>query len=214
MKLRTLEEFNDAIDEETVWRKRELTTARTLVQQAEAAAQRANLRAGVLILYAHWEGWVKATSRLYVRYVNGKRLRYSDLSTAFLGNALKTKFVSLQQASAPTTHNDFALFVQSGMASRASVSEELVQTHSNLSSAVLFDILERLGMPSRPEFTLRANLIDEELVLKRNTIAHGQYLEITKDDFLALQGDVLALLELFTDDLRNAAATQSYLASA
>lgn len=213
-KLHTLEALEDAISDETAWRKHELTTARKLVQQSTGSTQIANLRSGVLILYAHWEGWVKNVAQLYVRYVNSQSATYSQLSAAFLGNALKVKISAIDEASTPTIHNQFALFLMEGLAGRARLSEDLVQTQSNLSSKVLFDVVERLGLPRRSEYSTRANMIDEELVNRRNTIAHGQFLELKVGDFLALHGDVLSLLQLFTDDVKNAASTNAFLSEA
>ncbi|MBT2519913.1 MAE_28990/MAE_18760 family HEPN-like nuclease [Arthrobacter sp. ISL-28] len=74
------------------------------------------------------------------------------------------------------------------------------------------DVVARLGLPRRLEYTTRANMIDEELVNRRNTIAHGQFLELKANDFLALHENVLALLQLFTDDVKNAASTNAHLA--
>lgn len=211
-KIRTLEALEDAISEETAWRKHELTTARTLVQQSSGSTQTANLRSGVLILYAHWEGWVKNVAQLYIRYVNTQSATYAQLSSAFLGNALKVKISSIEQASTPTIHNEFALFLMEGLGGKARLSEDLVQTQSNLSSKVLSGVVARLGLPRRSEYSTRANMIDEELVNRRNTIAHGQFLELKANDFLALHEDVLSLLQLFTDDVKNAASTNAFLA--
>ena len=212
-KIRTVEALDQAIDAETVWRKLELTTALKLVQQSSGPTQRANLRSGVLILYAHWEGWVKAVARLYIRYVNTKSLSYDRLSEAFLGNALKTKMMAIEAATTPLMHNEFAAFIRTDLSKGSSLSESLVRTESNLSSSVFFDVLDRLGIDRRPQFTLRAKMIDADLVDKRNSIAHGEYLDLTPDAFKTLRTDTMELLELFTDDVRNAASTGQYLAT-
>lgn len=212
-KIRTVEDLDDAIDAEIAWRKQELSTALKLLQQSSGPAQKASLRSGVLILYAHWEGWVKAVAQLYVRYVNTKSIPYDSLSEAFLGNALKTKMTAIEEATAPAVHNTFASFIQTGLSKGATLSESLVRTESNLSSSVFFDIVARLGLDRRDMYSLRAHMIDSELVSRRNTIAHGQYLDLTLKDFETLRTDVMELLELFTDDVRNAASTGRHLAS-
>lgn len=211
-KIRTVEALDQAIDAETAWRKQELTTALQLVQQSSGPARKANLRSGVLILYAHWEGWLKTVAQLYVRYVNTKSISYEMLSEAFLGNALKTRITAIEGATAPLMHNEFAKFIRAELTNGAALSEALVRTESNLSSNVLFDILERLGLERREQYSLRAQMIDTDLVHRRNTIAHGQYLDLTVDDFRALRANMLQLLELFTDDVRNAASTGRHLA--
>lgn len=211
-KIRTVEALDQAIDTEIAWRKQELTTALKLIQQSSGTAQRANIRSGVLILYAHWEGWVKAVSKLYIRYVNTKALPYEHLSEAFLGNALKTKMTEIEAASTPLKHNEFAAFLRADLSKGAALSEDLIRTESNLRPAVFFDILARLGLEQRTQFTLSANLINTELVDRRNSIAHGEYLDLQLDEYKALRDAVMDLLELFTDDVRNSASMGKHLA--
>lgn len=212
-KIHTVEALDREIDAEISWRKHELTTTLHLAQQSSGTDQRANLRAGVVLLYAHWEGWIKTVSQLYIRYVNTKSIPYDSLSEAFLGNALKTRMSAIEEATTPLAHNQFANFMRTGLSKGATLSEGLVRTESNLSSTVFFDILARLGLERRALYSMRANRIDTDLVHKRNTIAHGQYLDLTMSDFRSLRIDVLEILELFTDDVRNAASTGGYLAA-
>lgn len=210
-KIRSVDDLDGLIDHETVWRKVELSTSLKLIQQNSGPAQAASIRAGVLVLYAHWEGWIKAVAQLYVRYVNTQKCSYDSLSAAFLGNALKTKLTALAEATSAQVHTDFASLIVSGLGGRATVSEDLVRTESNLSSRVLLDIVDRLGLERHSEYTLRANLIDQELVWRRNTIAHGEFLELTPEEFRQLRTKILELLELFTDDVRNAASQGAHL---
>jgi hypothetical protein len=212
-KIHTVEALDQEIADETAWRVQELTMAFTLAQQSVGAAQKASLRSGVLLLYAHWEGWVKAVAKLYIRYVNTKSLTYESLSEAFLGNALKTEIVKIDEATTPLVHNKFATFIRTGMSKRATLSEDLIRTESNLSSSVLFDILERLGLERRMEYAAHARQIDAGLVFRRNTIAHGKQLDLTLGDFKELRADIMKLLRLFTDDILNAASTGRHLAT-
>lgn len=210
-KIRSVEALDDAISAEITWRKQELTTALKLIQQSTGRTRTANVRAGVLVLYAHWEGWVKGVAQLYVRYVNSQRYSYERLSEAFLGNALKTRLGAIDAATAPLVHNEFASFIRGGLQGKAVLSESLIRTDSNLSSNVLFDILDRLGLERREIYSLRANMIDRELVHKRNTIAHGQHLELNLDEYRVLRTKTMELLEVFTDDVRNSASTGAHL---
>lgn len=211
-KIRTVNDLDAAIDSEIAWRKQELTTALRLVSSSSGPIQSAHLRAGVLLLYAHWEGWIKRVAQLYIRYVNTHGYSYDALSPAFLGNALKTRLMAVHQSNTPLVHNEFALFIRTDLAKNAALSETLVRTESNLSSTVLFEILDRLGLPRREKYETRALMIDQDLVHRRNTIAHGDYLDLGADDFRTLRANTMELLELFTDDVRNAAALGSHLA--
>lgn len=212
-KIRTVEELDDAIDAEIAWRKQELSTALQLISKSSGPAQRANLRAGIVILYAHWEGWVKTVAQMYVRYVHTKAYPYEKLSTAFLGHALKHRLNILDQTNKPAMHNEFAAFLRSELTERAALSIDLVRTESNLSSGVFADIIEALGLPKREIYESRKQMIDLELVHQRNTIAHGEFLSLTVDEYKLLRERVLELLGLYTDDVRNAAATGRHLAT-
>lgn len=212
MKIRTVEDLDQEIDAEISWRKQELGTALKLVRSGSGPMLKANLRSGVVILYAHWEGWIKTVARLYIRYVNTQSVPCDSLSEAFLGNALKSKMDVMTGSKVSSVHNKFAAFIRTELTNKAVLSEELVRTESNLTSGVLLDIIDRIGLERRPLYALRANMIDVELVHRRNTIAHGQYLDLTPEEFRELRANVIDLLELFTDDVRNAASTGKYLA--
>ncbi len=162
------------------------------------------------LLYAHWEGWTKAIARLYISHVDQQNLRYDELSEAFLGNALRARLDMIGEAKAAVTHNDFASFIiGGGLSSRAPLSSALIRTESNLSSVVMRDVVTRLGVSYQP-YELFAALIDERLVRARNTIAHGDHLDIDVTSYEELHARVLRMLNTYTDDVRNAAAGQAY----
>lgn len=210
MKLRSLSAFEDAVDAETAWRRRELTTILFNVRESRGSKVQVSLRAGIALLYGHWEGWIKAVGELYVSYVDQQNLKYEDMSAAFLGSALKTRLIAVEAANASSVHVEFASFLQSGgLREKARVTTGLVRTESNLSSKVLGDIVTRLGLSGEP-YDLLAPLIDERLVAARNKVAHGEYLEVDAVQYEELHAKVLGMLRTFTTDVRNAAATRAY----
>ena len=65
MKIRTKEEFQDAVDSETSWRKKELSAINSNISSARKFSKNTALRAGIAMLYAHWEGLVKKVASYY-----------------------------------------------------------------------------------------------------------------------------------------------------
>ena len=85
-----------------------------------------------------------------------------------------------------------------------------IRTEANLSSTVLTDILKTLGIDTK-EYELKAHLIDNQLLAKRNHIAHGNELDVDVDDYLRLHDDIMMLMNLLRNQVENAAATGEYL---
>lgn len=210
MRTRTVTEFEDAVDAETAWRKRELTTILFNVRQSRDSKVQVSLRAGIALLYAHWEGWIKAVGQLYLAHVDQQGLRYSELSAEFLAGSLKSRVNDVIEANAQTVHLQFATFLQEGgLEEKARFGSGLIRTEANLSSKVLRDIAGRLGV-SYSAYELLATLIDERLVGARNKIAHGEFLEVDAARYEELHQKVVEMLATFTADVRNAAATRAY----
>lgn len=88
--IRTTDQLVDRIAEDLVWRRRELSDMRALVQQTGAPLRtRVLIRAAVAMLYAHWEGFVKKSGSYYLEFVSSHRLPYKNLSANFVGLTLR-----------------------------------------------------------------------------------------------------------------------------
>ena len=211
MKLRTLEQLEDALDEEMAWRLKELLNLRASVKTGRNHVQPMMIRAGVALLYAHWEGAIKAIARLYIDFVAQKRMPYDQLATPMLGTALRSRIHDLQQARVPRVHNAFADFILNQMTTQAELNASFVETRANLTSEVLRDITDRIGLPFDP-YELRANLIDATLVHQRNTIAHGQFLLVDEPQFNSLMTETLDMLRIFRNGVSANAASGAFKA--
>jgi hypothetical protein len=209
VKLRTLERFEDVLAAEIAWRRKELTTLRTQAASSRAHAEPMVIRAGTALLYAHWEGFVKNAGQLYVEYVRQKKLRYDELSTAFLGLALKSRIEGLIEAKVSSVHFQFAETIRSEMSARAPLRPELVDTGANLSAERFKDIIERLGL-DYTRYALREQLIDVRLLAARNAIAHGQAAEVELEEFMDLHRQVERLIQEFRQDILTAAQMAGY----
>jgi hypothetical protein len=208
MKVRTAEELDDFLAGDIAWRKRELTTAKFLMSIARKESQPLLLRAGVTMLYAHWEGFIKSAGTAYLHFVAFQRLRYRDLSPPLLAAAARRQLHDATISSKAEKHIAITNFFMNGLNQRCVMPKD-VRTYSNLSSSVLREVVLSLGL-DYSFFATKENLIDESLVFRRNSIAHGEYLDIQAGDFDQLNGEVLALMETFRNQVGNAAATKAF----
>src|SRR6266700_678693 len=97
--------------------KKELTAMKFLVEmRGSSADQRAALlRGGIALLYAHWEGFIKAAGRVYLEFLRFQRLTYEDLSPNFLALAARSKMQAAAQSNRIRLHIELARFFRSDL---------------------------------------------------------------------------------------------------
>lgn len=215
MKIRTVELLSDALSEEIIWRKKELTALRLLVESKSLATDRHNalLRGAVALLYAHWEGFVKAAGRAYMEFVHFQRLTFVELSRNFIALGAKALLSRAANTSKIGAHIEVTDFFMHHLHERCVLPyKEGIHTGHNLNSRILRDITDSLGL-DYTEFATKEVLLDEMLLKRRNTIAHGEYLLTTVADYLEIHEQVLDMIEAFRIQVENAAALKRYLAS-
>lgn len=212
MSVRTIEQLSDRLADDLAWRKKELADLRALVESATLKDSRRNalLRCGVTILYAHWEGFIKSAATAYAEHVSLQRLLYRELAPNFIAIGIRPVLHNALASRKARDHNALVDFFLSRMSERSSLPfRNVIDTESNLSSIVLRDIAERLGL-DYSQYATKEKLIDDKLLNARNTIAHGTYLQTDLYGYIDLLTQVLEMMELFRNQIENSAITRSY----
>lgn len=81
-KIRTLTQLQEALDSEMAWRIREISDFK-LATKGRSPNTQTFVRAGVALVYAHWEGFIKSASQYYLSFVDNRGHVYKDLKTCF-----------------------------------------------------------------------------------------------------------------------------------
>lgn len=209
--IRTTEQLIDRIAEDLVWRRKELSELRALVQDSGSQFRsRVVIRSAVALLYAHWEGFVKKASAHYLEFVASHRLPYRKLTPNFIALKLRSKFFELSVSERISSGNALADFFCTELDRQSSIPyRDVIDTKSNLSSKVLIDILSALGL-DQTKFSTRLNFIDSNLVNPRNHIAHGEELSLSIPEYLKLHDDVLVLIETFRNEIENSSVLRQF----
>jgi hypothetical protein len=214
MKIRTPEQLTDRLANDLVWRKKELSEVKSLINLRNVSPPRHNalIRSGVCILYAHWEGFVKLAANSYLEYVATQKLHYDQLASNFLALAMKEKLKEAKDTNKPSLYIPVCDFFLSQLNQKSSLPKpkDVISTASNLSSDVLKEITSILGLDFSP-YSTKSKLIDEKLLKTRNEIAHGNYSLIDIDEYIELSEQVLGMLEIFRNQIENACINKDFL---
>jgi hypothetical protein len=207
--IRTLDQLQDALDKEMSWRVKEVK-AFSVASKGNGPERSYFIRAGVALLYAHWEGFIKASSEKYLEFVGSRGHKYSELKTCFSVFGLKSKLMTLAASRQSLANIDAFDFILSEMENTARLQlGSAINTESNLTSKVFSNIASSLNI-NLAEYTSRFNLIDESLVRRRNKIAHGEFIDIGGPEFGTLLDEVLQIMREYKTDLENAASLAAY----
>src|SRR5690554_1084686 len=80
------EQLEDFLDDDLNWRKREITELLFIAKEKNSEVIFKSL---ILLLYSHWEGYIKKSSKLYFKYIVEKKIVLRNLSPNFKAAALK-----------------------------------------------------------------------------------------------------------------------------
>jgi hypothetical protein len=207
--MRTLGELDIALDYDLAWRRTEMHSLLSSVRTANGPAGDCLRRAGITLMYAHWEGYTKNALLNYWKYVARRGLSYKDLNYNFVALGIERELARAQGAGAT---EKMIVRVQRIMGcddDRALMNERDIDTQSNLNSDVLSDLFQKLGLDASSLET-KFHFIDFSLLANRNSIAHGEYLPLSVTDYSEAHGEVLDLLNAVRNIISNAASTRQY----
>lgn len=208
-KIRTVTQLQEALDTEMGWRIKEISAFK-IATKTDTSNRKAFVRAGVALVYAHWEGFIKTASESYLNFVGNQGHVYRDLKTCFAVFGLKGKLALLGNSRKSKTNIEALDFIMGELKNPARMNmASAIDTESNLTSKVFANIAMSLDI-STTEYETKFNLIDESLVNRRNKVAHGDYLDLGAEDFLTLADDVLGMMRNYKTDLENAASLATY----
>jgi hypothetical protein len=211
MSIRTIEDLADSLDSDLGWRKKELTFVVNSIK-SESENERnmdIQLRIGVAILYAHWEGFIKNAGTYYIQYIKQLGLRYEELSENFIALSLRSTFCACSETNKTSIHTELVNILINGLSTIANIPYyDVIDTKSNLRWKVFKEILDTMGLEDSNYIT-KDKLINK-LVDKRNEIAHGQRAYFKKEEFFDLYKDVMDMLDYFKEQIILSASTEKF----
>jgi len=215
MKIKSLEELQDKLDEDLSWRKKELFDFKQLLI-SDVQNEKIFIRAGTALLCAHFEGFIRIASNYYIIYISHKNVPIQNLKSSFLALKLKKKFQECGKTTKISVHSSLfdkleeikdTLFFM-----KYTEENKIITTNSNPSSEVVFEIMTSIGLDFSP-FEPKKNYIDFNLLKNRHDVVHGEKTCLMKEDFLKTFDIILIIIEQYKEIIINAAENKQYLKS-
>jgi len=210
--------FETYLFDDWTWRKKEISD---LILIAEKSESQAVLKSIILLLYAHWEGYIKKSCRLYLKYICDNKYLISDLSANFKAFLLKGINAEIDKSGKSYNLTNeltyLKLFIelddlQLGKKMQIDIEngkdKGYINTHDNLNPQVFKSILECIGVKYKDNYTIKEKYIEVFLLTNRNSIGHGNNKIFNDEDFdleivsiKKLRDVIIVIVENFRDEL-------------
>lgn len=212
MKIRTVEQLFDFTTNELAWRKKELFSLEMMSFSPNLSLSKKNvlLRSTITLTYAHWEGFIKNCASAYIQFVALQRLNNNELSPNFLALSIKPLLMNGFQSKKADDHIKIVKFFLNDLPISSSIPfKDVIDTQSNLSSMVLRNIINTIGL-DYSIYETKEKLLDEKLLKTRNQIAHGEYVILSDQEVRDIGDEFITLMNDFKNQIDNAAILKAY----
>lgn len=201
-KVSAIEELERKLARDLAWRKMEIASLRADARSS-MDTRYYFFRAALVMLSAHWEGFLKSSLRAYGEFVFAQRLRAKELATEFVALAFFNDVKRAAECDFPGSR-DHHLRLAEGIIRRSA--EEFsefsysFETGGNPGTDTLRKLMLSVGFDPHlemgsAEWAAHRVYIDEQIVGDRNRVAHGEGLRITQDQFVERCSRMIELLE-------------------
>ncbi|MGG7924162.1 MAE_28990/MAE_18760 family HEPN-like nuclease [Klebsiella aerogenes] len=213
MEIRTAEMLSRELTNELSWRTKEIIQLRMEAKAKEGSLKKTIIRSGVAISYSHWEGFVKNATEYFLNFLHYQKIQMESLKLVYVTHALKKEIHGFSETKDVDTCIRFLTALIEKKTNVAVIRHEnYVDTESNLSSKVFDNIAKSIGVDTH-QYKDFYPYIDESIVSARNNIAHGERLIVEQVSFEQLTEKVLALMNMYKNDIENIVVTKEYLIS-
>lgn len=226
----TANDFRAILESELAWRLEELAFFKNQLNNLNTDAEKDRYRKSlVLILYSHFEGYIKIALLSYIKFINELNIPRKDVVSNLMVAGMHQEFQAYDNTDRkceifrrelPDDHAlhrhfrrvDFIEQIDLFKESILFVNDDVVDTESNLRYAVLQKNLYKLGFPENL-FASYQRAIDA-LVNRRNSIAHGNERSgVSETEFTKWENKIRDVLSEITRQLYDYANHQRYLKS-
>lgn len=207
--------FSAYLTEDFNWRLKEITDLRKIATSVANGYEVAVRKAGIALLYAHWEGYVKFVGEAYIKYVAVRKITIESLTEEFfameISGPLKNYVGGPGDMSSRLSLIDEWRRMEKSQFKR--IKDRGVSTGGNLNYqrfsevCILFNI-DPKKVIGNEEF------LDKNILGVRNKIAHGESITVTEAEFLAASKFVIDAMRNFRTEAEFRVISKQYMRQA
>lgn len=201
--------LEDFLSEQLSWRRKELHDLKAILREKkDTTGFKPLAKGGVVLAYAHWEGYIKEVSEAYLSYISLKDFSRNEISKNFLALSVFNKIKKTKKFS--DCIDDISFLISHPQEKCPIPTKDIIDAESNLNSEILEKIMTVLGLEFN-DFETKRFFLDKEVLGKRNQIAHGEEQFVTMEDYLSIADFVIESLERYRTLIQNALDLKLYL---
>lgn len=215
--LKELESFEDAIEKDLSWRKRELLQLRMAIKRNNTSLSKSTLiRSGISLLCAHWEGFIRSAANYYVLHLVDNRYKINELTNNFVAFFARETLSKLEDTKKISVYTSVLDYLDRSSTRKFTLdytdepSKRIINTESNLSFKLFKEILISLNL-DHSRYKLRDKYIDYEMLKQRHEIVHGEDYRRIDYNYEELYNQVIWIMEDFRDQIISAAEEKRHI---
>lgn len=192
-------DIQDILLNELTWRRQELSDIKSVVEQIDSESiKKVILRTWIVLLYAHWEGFIKEVTQKYIREVNKLGIRAGRMSHNLAQCIFLEQLKGMSENKTYKSYADIYSKIMKKRGEKCKISET-INTKSNLTKKIFEDILFLVDI-DESWYLPKYNFIDD-LVNMRNEIAHGRGSVVTLEKCKEYNNYMISIMEKYLNDL-------------
>jgi len=201
------------LDDDILWRRREITSLVTTIGLVDIAAKATLVRSGIPLLYAHWEGFGRTCFERYLEFVSYRNLKYDQLASSFFYLKAIGRIHEIGRVPPRQGISILPELLEMKDSKHRDPMRKMANTKSNLRYDVLIELLAVCGLDST-YFASDKTFIDSDLCDARNEIAHGAGGAPSVSTFTNRRDRTFGLMTGLHTLVVNAAVMETYKAKA
>lgn len=219
------ERLQKILDKSASQRKREISNLTLQIQSVDGEVKNTLLRAAIVLLYAHFEGFSKESIKTFIKFLNSKEVPVSAMKQHLKTLHYTKQIIQIQNAKRKKVFNDLIERVirndDDGIFRVNQDGENIVVTEGNLKFEVLEDLLFLLGLEAEEFYFIsdkersgihtKREFIDREVLGLRNSIAHGETRLVKNEQFEEVKQFVIDFIDSLKEYIIMASLEENYM---